>query len=41
MKGNYLMISFLRMKNEYSPMALKCIANSLNGLDRQQEKEAV
>ena len=35
MKGNYLMISFVKMKNEYSAMALKCIANSLVGLNRE------
>ena len=35
MKGNYLMISFLKMKNDYSAMALKCVANSLIGLDKQ------
>jgi hypothetical protein len=32
MKGNYLMTSFIRKKNEYSMLALKVIANSLSGV---------
>jgi hypothetical protein len=34
LKGNYLMISFLKMKNQYSSVALKCVANSLLGLSK-------
>jgi hypothetical protein len=32
MKGSYLMTSFIRKKNEFSILALKVMANSLNGI---------
>jgi hypothetical protein len=41
MKGNYLMVSFLRKKNEYSATALKVLANSLMGLGKEEEINAV
>ncbi len=41
MKGNYLMINFLRNKTQYSAAAFKVIANSFIGLDKQHETQTV
>lgn len=35
------MISFTKMKNQYSSLAFKCIANSLLNLDKESEKNVV
>lgn len=40
MKGNYLMISFIRKKNQYSSVALKVIANSISSLGKADEVES-
>jgi len=37
MKGNYLMTNFIRKKNDFSVLALKVMANSLNGVTIEEE----
>ena len=34
MRGNEIMLAFVKSKNEYSISALKAIANSLTSLDK-------